>query len=166
MKTIGILSFLLLFFCQIAIAQSERNGIIYRGEQKFYPCMDVGVGFISDHKYRKFTISSTFNNFYLTRCGVFSMVELDFAAPAVVIGPTISIYDFAYVWGGIDFLTSRGIFARGGIAHARKDLGIGFYPFRWATIKIAHSFNAGSRIEIGVRIPFNEEPDYLRSFSR
>jgi hypothetical protein len=161
---------ILLMFClllvRIADAQPNKNGVIYRGVQNFYPCIDVGVGYIADHKYEKFTISTTINNFYLRRFGAFTMIELDWTAPAVVMGPTVSIYDFAYIWGGMDFFTSRGFFARGGFEHARKDIGIGFYPFRWATVKIAHSFNAGSRVEIGVRIPFKNEPVYLRDFTR
>jgi hypothetical protein len=124
--------------------------------------MDMSVGYLWDHKYEKFTVSTTFNNLYLKRWGGFVMVELDPVVPAIVIGPTVSINDFAYVYTGFDFLTSRGYFARGGLKHARKDLGIGFYPFKWATFKLCHSFNSGSRFEVGIRIPLERESDYIR----
>lgn len=133
--------------------QRRYNGLVFRGRQRLINCMDMAGGYIWDHKYEKFTISTTFNNLYLKRFGGFAMIELDPVVPAIVMGPTISVNDFAYVYTGLDFLTQRGYFARGGLKHARKDLGIGFYPFRWATVKICHSFNAGSRFEIDSGCP-------------
>lgn len=162
MKRIWLLLILLTIFHENADAQRRYNGLVFRGKQRFISCMDVGFGYIWDHKYETFTLSTTFNNVYLKRCGGFAMIELDPVQPAIVIGPSISINDFSYVYTGFDFLTSRGYFARGGLKHARKDLGIGFYPFRWATVKICHSFNAGSRVEIGFRIPLENDPTYLR----
>jgi hypothetical protein len=158
-KMILLLAVLLIAFSSEA---KRKDGLIYRGKQRLVPCIDIGVGYIWDHKYEKFTVSTMVNNLYSKRLGVFSVVELDMAAPAVMIGPTVTINDYAYVWGGIDIMTSRGVFGRDGFRHARKDLGIGFYPIRWATIKIAHSFNAGSRFEIGIRIPLKPEPVYKR----
>jgi hypothetical protein len=166
MKTICFLILIMLFTIGLADAQVNKNGLIYRGDQNFYPCIDIGVGFIFDHKYEKFTISSSYNNFIYKRYGMFMMVELNHTNPAIVLGPTITVFDFAYLWGGVDFLTPRGIFQRGGIQYARKDLGIGFYPLKWAVVKIAHSFNAGSRIEVGIRIPQRNEINYLRIRTR
>jgi hypothetical protein len=145
-----------------ADAQVRRDGTIYRGKQKFVFCMDIGVGYIFDHKYEKYTVSTSFNNFIAPRYGMFVMVELTSPAPAIVLGPTITIYDFAYIYGGIDLFTSRGYFQRGGFTHARKDLGIGLFPWKWAVVKLSHSFNAGSRIEVGIRIPLEREDNYLR----
>jgi hypothetical protein len=164
----SILILILLFTVILNMDAQERryNGLLYRGRQRLIPCMDMAGGFIWDNKYEKFTISTTFNNLYLKRWGGFAMIELDPVEPAIVIGPTISINDFAYVYTGFDFLTSRGYFARGGLKHARKDLGIGFYPVKWATFKLCHSFNAGSRFEVGFRIPLERESDYIRSFRR
>lgn len=163
-----ILTLLLLFLLAgQGVAQERRyNGLVYRGRQRLIPCMDMSGGYIWDHKYEKFTISTTFNNLYLKRWGGFVMVELDPVVPAIVIGPTVSINDFAYVYTGFDFLTSRGYFARGGLKHARKDLGIGFYPVKWATFKLCHSFNSGSRFEVGFRIPLERESDYIRPSRR
>jgi hypothetical protein len=162
MKPICILILILLLILGHADAQVSRDGTIYRGKQKFAFSMDIGVGYIFDHKYEKYTVSTSFNNFISPRYGMFVMVELTPPAPAIVIGPTITIYDFAYIYGGIDFFTSRGYFQRGGFTHARKDLGIGLYPWKWAVVKLSHSFNAGSRIEVGIRIPLQREDNYLR----
>jgi hypothetical protein len=166
MKTICFLILIMLFTFGLANAQVNKDGLIYRGDQNFYPCIDIGAGYLFDHKYEKFTISSSFNNFILKRGGMFVMVELNPPNPAIVLGPTLSIFDFAYVWGGVDFFTARGIFQRGGFKYARKDLGIGFYPWKWAVVKIAHSFSAGSRIEVGIRIPLRNEISYLRIRTR
>jgi hypothetical protein len=166
MRTIFILILIMLFTTGLANAQVNKDGLIYRGNQNFVPCMDIGVGYIFDHKYEKITISSSFNNFIYKRYGMFTMVELNPSNPAFVLGPTITIFDFAYIWGGIDLFTARGLFQRGGFRYARKDLGIGFYPWKWAVVKIAHSFNAGSRIEVGFRIPLRNEANYLRIRTR
>jgi len=139
----------------------RKDGLIYRGKQWLIDCVDISGGYIFDHKYEKFTVTTAVNNVFGPRYGAFTMLELDRTAPSVVIGPTVSLTDFAYVWGGIDFISQRGMFARGGFKYARKDLGIGFYPVRWFTVKIAHSFNAGSRMEIGFRIPLEKDPAYL-----
>lgn len=157
---------LILQFYESGSQERRYNGLVYRGKQQLVPCMDMAVGYIWDHKYERFTFTTTFNNLYFNRWGGFAMVELDPVTPAIVIGPTISINDFSYVYTGFDFLTSRGCFARGGIKWARKDLGIGFYPFKWATVKLCHSFNAGSRFEIGFRIPLERESDYIRPARR
>jgi hypothetical protein len=157
----NIILLLVALLLTISAQAQPKKGLIYRGKQRFVPCVDIGVGYIWDHKYEKYTISTMFNNIISRQYGFFSVVELDKAAPAVVLGPTITVYDFAYIWAGIDIFTSRGYFARG-FTHSRKDLGIGFYPFRWATVKIAHSFNSNSRIEIGIRIPLERDPAYLR----
>jgi hypothetical protein len=161
-KSILLLILLLTLISDLNGQERRYNGLLYRGKQRLIPCMDMAGGYILDNKYEKFTISTTFNNLYLKRWGGFAMIELDPVEPAIVIGPTVSINDFSYVYTGFDFLTSRGYFARGGLKHARKDLGIGFYPFRFATVKICHSFNAGSRIEVGFRIPLERESDYIR----
>ena len=166
MRTVCILILITLLTLGVAEAQINKDGIIYRGKQNFIPCMDIGFGYIFDHKYEKYTLSTSFNNFISQRYGMFLMFELNPPAPAIVMGPTITIYDFAYVYGGIDFFTTRGYFQRGGFKHARKDLGIGIFPFKWAVIKICHSFNAGSRVEVGVRIPFKSEANYLRMRTR
>jgi hypothetical protein len=166
MKTFCILILIMLITLGHVDAQVNKNGVIYRGKQQFIPCMDIGIGYIFDHKYEKFTLSSSFNNFIAQRYGMFLVVELNPPAPAIVIGPTITIYDFAYIWGGIDVFTTRGYFQRGGFKHARKDLGIGFFPWKWAVVKLAHSFNAGSRIEVGIRIPLKSEANYLRIRTR
>ena len=157
MKYFRIFLLILLLMADHAGAR-PRNGLIYRGKQWLIACMDVGVGYIPDHKYERYTVSTAFNNIYSRRFGAFSVVEVDRHNPAVVIGPTVSLTDYAYVYGGIDFLTSRGCFGRHSFVHARKDLGLGVYPVRWATIKVCHSFNSGSRIEIGVRIPLKRDP--------
>ena len=163
MKKSTILVLLLLLLVSIGTDAQRRNtGLIYRGKQWLIPCVDVCGGYIWDRKYEKFTVSTTLNNIYLERFGAFAVFEMDWAAPALVTGPTVSINDFAYVYGGIDFVTNRGVFARGGIKHARKDLGIGFYPIRYLTVRICHSFNAGSRAEIGIRLPLGNEPAYYR----
>jgi hypothetical protein len=166
MKTICFLILIMLFSFGLANAQVNKNGVIYRGNQNFNPCVDVGVGYIFDHKYEKFTISSSYNNFIYKRFGIFMMVELNPPDPAVVVGPTITVFDFAYIYAGADFFTARGFFQRGGLKYARKDLGIGFYPWKWAVVKFAHSFNAGSRVEVGIRIPLLNETNYLRMRTR
>lgn len=165
-KLVPVIFFILVLLVSAGAQERRYNGLLYRGKQRLIPCMDMSVGYILDDKYEKFTISTTFNNLYLKRWGGFAMVELDPVEPAIVIGPTVSINDFAYVYTGFDFLTGRGYFARGGLKHARKDLGIGFYPFKFATVKICHSFNAGSRIEVGFRIPLERESDYIRPTRR
>lgn len=166
MKRLSLLLLLTVVCTLGAEAQRRHTGLIYRGKQWLIPCVDMCGGYIWDHKYDKYTVSTTFNNIYWERFGLFAMFEMDWAAPALVTGPTVSINDFAYVYGGIDFVTDRGMFARGGITHARKDLGIGFYPIRYVTVKICHSFNAGSRAEIGIRLPLEKEPEYYRQRNR
>ncbi len=124
MKKYSLLIFLLFVLLTHVEAQRRYNGLVYRGKQQLVPCMDMAGGYIWDNKYEKYTVSITFNNLYMKRWGGFAMVEMDPVVPAIVIGPTISINDFAYVYTGFDFLTQRGYFARGGLKHARKDLGI------------------------------------------
>jgi hypothetical protein len=166
MKKYSILLLFLMIMAAQSVAQINRDGVIYRGKQKFLFSMDLGFGFIFDHKYEKYTVSTSFNNFIEQRYGMFVMVELNPPAPAIVFGPSITIYDFAYIYGGIDVFTTRGYFHRGGFKHARKDLGIGLYPFKWGVVKLCHSFNAGSRVELGIRIPLESEARYIRKLRR
>ena len=166
MKICSILLLLFLLTTIHAGAQVNRDGVIYRGKQKFLDCMDLSVGYIYDHKYERFTLSSSVNNIISDRFGIFGMLEIYPPAPAFVFGPTITIYDFAYIYAGMDVFTSRGYFRRGGFTHARKDLGICVYPFKWGVIKICHSFHADSRVEIGLRIPLEREDRFIRTVRR
>lgn len=152
MKTsaILVLSLMLLFSApSVSTAQNER------GQQELQTCIDFGVGYIPDSEYKVVTVSSAVNNLYLKRMGAFIMGELNFKTPAVIIGPTVSINHFSYVFAGMDFFTSRGL-ASIGFKDARKDFGLGFYIKQLATVKIAYSFNAGPRAEIGLRFPLGQ----------
>ena len=150
MKTFAILLLSGILFSLSSAAQQNTSANNTR--QELEPCIDFGVGYIPDKDYKQMTVSTSVNNWYLKRFGAFAMVELNFDSPAVIIGPTVSINHFSYVFTGIDFLTSRGTFNLS-FKDARKDFGVGFYIKEWATIKIAYSFSAGPRAEVGIRIP-------------
>ena len=133
----------------LSSAQSEKT------QQELQTCIDFGVGYIPDKEYQKVTVSTAINNLYLKRFGAFTMVELNFYRPAVIIGPTVSINHFSYVFTGMDFFTSRGL-ASQTFKGSRKDFGVGFYIKQLVTLKIAYSFNAGPRAEIGLRFPLGQ----------
>lgn len=133
----------------LSTAQSEKT------QQELQTCIDFGIGYIPDKDYKVATVSSAVNNLYLKRLGAFVMAELNFDTPTVIIGPTVSINHFSYVFAGMDFFTSRGL-ASQTFKESRKDFGVGFYIKQLVTLKIAYSFNAGPRAEIGLRFPLGQ----------
>ena len=151
MKKLAILFLAGILLSFSTTAQQDDPGSAKTG-QILQPCIDFGIGYIPDKEYQVVTISGAVNNWYLKRFGAFVMAEMNFDTPALVVGPTVSINHFSYVFTGIDLFTSRGMFAQS-FKEARKDFGVGFYIKQLVTLKIAYSFNAGPRAEIGLRFP-------------
>jgi len=151
MKKLAILFLAGIMLSFSTTAQQDDPGST-RTSQILEPCIDFGIGYIPDKEYQVVTISSAVNNWYLKRFGAYAMAEMNFDTPAILIGPTVSINHFSYVYFGIDFLTSRGLFALN-FKDSRKDFGVGFYIKELITLKVAYSFNAGPRAEIGLRFP-------------
>lgn len=137
-------------------AQTVTDDPAVTAKPSFETCVDAGLGYIPKADYKNVTLSGTVNNFYLKRFGATTLLEIDSKNPAFLLGPTYSIKSFLYIFAQMDFFTSRGVF-NNGIDGARKDVGLGFYPKPWAAVKLAYSFSAGPRAEIGVRFPIQSK---------
>ena len=153
MKKIAILLLAGIFSGFFSYAQTANAR--EKEKQPMVTCIDFGIGYIPDKAYQNVTVSVAGNNLLWDRLGAYTMAELDFDALAVVLGPTFSINHFSYVFAGIDFFTSRGLINLN-VKEARKDFGIGFYPWKWATVKVCYSFSAGPRAEVGLRFPLTK----------
>lgn len=135
----------------------SQNGNLNSGQTRTAPsfCMDITAGYVFDKDYNAFRASASVNNFMLKRFGAFTAFEkgVDSDYFTHIIGLTGSINHFSYIFAGMDFFTKYGLFQTGGWKGTRKDIGIGLYPWKWATVKLGYSFSVGMTAEVGVRIP-------------
>jgi hypothetical protein len=143
---------LLFNFTSLAQGGTQNNS-----QDKKLPtlCMDATVGYVFDKNYDAWRTSVSVNNFIFSRFGAFTAFEKNFNTDYFthIIGLTGSINHFSYIFAGMDFFTKYGLFHNGGFKGTRKDIGIGLYPWKWATIKLGYSFSVHFTAEVGVRIP-------------
>lgn len=124
-------------------------------KKELVPCADIGVGYLPKSSIQALRVSVAFNNLVFDRFGAYTALETNSGNNYFthVIGLTGSINHFSYVYAGVDFFSDRGFLNNVGFKDVRKDMGIGFYPVKWATAKLGYSFSVGIYGEVGVRIP-------------
>jgi hypothetical protein len=145
-----------IFLTFSTIAQTETPQAAEAIKPALVRYVDFGIGYIPHAEYKKATLSVAANNLFFNRVGVIATTELNFDALAILVGPTVSVTHYLYVFAEMDFITSRGVFAQDGIKGARKDIGIGVHPWPWAVAKVAYSGNSGIRAEVGLRFPLSK----------
>ncbi|MFA6798595.1 MAG: hypothetical protein WCR39_04805 [Bacteroidales bacterium] len=117
------------------------------------PCLDVSAGWVFKSSNQALRGTISYNNFLFNRLGVFTSVEVGFGSSLSthIVGITGSITDFLYLFAGADVFTNSGLIKKG--IGARKVIGFGVYPWKWAVMKVGFSLSVGPYAEIGVRIP-------------
>lgn len=127
-------------------------------------CLDFGVGYApktieGTGMYDAFRFSVALNNLLFHRFGVWTGFEKNFNSDYFthILGLTGSITHWAYVYAGMDFFTDHGYFHNNGFEKTRKDVGIGFYPYKWLTLKVGWSQTVEFTGEIGIRIPLEKQ---------
>ena len=95
------------------------------------------------------------NNILFHRFGFYSSVETDFSNFSNIYGMTATITSWAYIWGGLDFITKNGILYKN-IPDVRKEVGIGFIPYKWIVIRVGYSSSVGPTLTGGVKIPLEQ----------
>jgi hypothetical protein len=99
------------------------------------------------------------NNLVLKRLGAYTSVEygLNTRQYYNTIGPTLRINNYAYLWGGMDLFSSKGLI-QGNSGGFRKEFGIGFtpykIPYRITVVRVGWSTSIGITFSAGLYIPF------------
>jgi len=136
-----------------SIAQSDsRDSVVVKKAPS--SCIDFGVGFIPKSDYEAFKASVSVNNFVFKRFGLYTSFEANSNKDyfSHILGITVSVCSFAYFSAGMDFFTKYGLFKNVGDGN-RKEIGVGFYPWKWTTVKVGYSKSVGPSFQIGARFP-------------
>ena len=93
------------------------------------------------------------NNLVFHRIGFYTSLEyaLDGKNFSNTVGGTVSIFKYAYVWGGMDFFTKKGLF-QSGFEGIRKEAGVGITPYKFLVFRVGWSSSVGPSVAAGVRI--------------
>jgi hypothetical protein len=117
------------------------------------PSVILSVGYFPKPSYNALKTSVEFTNLFFNRIGAYASVQkgLDSDYFSNIYGLTVTYRKNIYLWGGIDFFTSHGWIDKG-IKGARKELGIGVFPYKKLVLKAGYSFLAGFPCGAGFRI--------------
>lgn len=99
--------------------------------------------------------SISLNNILFHRLGGYGSIETDFNNFSNIYGMTATITSWAYIWGGLDFFTKNGILYKN-IPDVRKEVGIGFIPYKWIVVRVGYSSSVGPTLTGGVKIPLEQ----------
>jgi hypothetical protein len=157
MKRVFLTSLFVIFLLSVSFIRIHaQNAGTFK--QPLVSCMDIGLGYVPDKDWKALRGSVSFNNIFLHRFGLFTAIEgnknKDYFSN--IIGLTGSIINAIYLYAGMDFLTRNGAFGDAGFKSARKNFGIGVYPFPWAVVKAGYSIDMGITAEIGIKISLNQ----------
>jgi hypothetical protein len=151
MKTKTLLVFAALFICfnlNAQVAQTAKK--VY----EYLPYVDVTAGYVLDKDLNAIKGSVSFNNLLLKRIGVYTSVEKGLSSDYLshIIGLTGTVYKSIYLFAGMDWYTKHGYFTNDGFENTRKEMGIGFSPWKFTVVRFGWSFAVGPTIAAGVKI--------------
>ena len=135
MKSIFIsVCFIVLALSVMAQTGSDRSS---NSKKPLVTSIDLGLGYVPQADIKALRVSVAATNLLLNRFGVYTAIENSFedSYTTNVIGLTGSINHFTYVYGGVDLFSKHGFIKNEGFKGTRKDMGIGFYPYKWTDRK-------------------------------
>lgn len=146
MKKLLIVS-ILSFFSIFGFSQGKLSSFF---SEDLPPALVVSAGYVPSNNAIKSGFAYT--NFF-KRFGAYTTIEasLDDAPFYHTIGGTFGITDNFYMWAGLDFFTSHGVFKKG--LNGRKEIGLAYNPIPNLVIMPGWSLSVGFTIQAGLRIP-------------
>lgn len=140
-----------LFVFSNAFSQTDES----KEEAKILnPNLDITVGYVPDANYKAFKTSASVNNILLQRVGFYTSIEIGKSGDYFIniVGTNISVTPKVYTFFGIDLIGKNGLIKT--TSGLRKELGIGYLPYKWVVVRAGWSLAVGPTLAAGVKIPF------------
>ena len=148
----------ILFVCYLPVitqANYLSKGVKRQKEGINRECyIDGTLGYVLQPTERFFKASTSVNNILFHQFGFYSSFESNADNFFNISGITITVISWAYLFGGVDLFTRNGILNRDDL-DARKEVGIGFTPGKWAVVRVGYSTSVGPSLAAGARINLN-----------
>jgi|GEM_PF-1402217 len=95
------------------------------------------------------------NNLVFRRIGFYTSLEyaMDGQNMSNTVGGSVSIFKYAYVWGGMDLFTKKGLF-QSGFEGIRKETGVGITPYKFLVFRVGWSSSVGPSVAAGIHFLF------------
>jgi len=127
--------------------------------KKFVMNLEPSVGYMFKSDYQDLKINLSLNNVTAwKRLGFYTSFEIGLGNDHFrnLWGGTFSACRWCYVFAGIDLFTSHGI-ANNSFKDSRKELGLGFTPWKESALRLGYSTAAGFTAAIGWQIPIGKK---------
>ena len=137
-----------ILFASFSLNAQDAEKTVY----EYLPYLDVSIGYVPNTDYNAGKASVSLNNFVLKRLGVYTSIEkgLDSDLFTHIIGGTVTVYKSVYLFAGADVITKRGMISNKSIIDGvRKELGIGFSPFKISLVRVGYSTSTGPTFAVG-----------------
>jgi len=120
---------------------------------EYLPYIDITAGYVPKAEYKSLKASVSVNNLLLKRVGFYTSVEKATASDYFthIIGVTGTLFKSVYLFGGMDFFTKYGLITNGGFDGTRKELGLGFSPYKFTVVRLGWSSSVGPTFAVGVK---------------
>lgn len=118
-----------------------------------YTNLDVTLGYIPKASIQGLKTSLALNNLLFNRLGLFSSLEYGLNSNDLsnIVGGTLTVNEHIYFWGGLDLFTKNGLIQTKSMG-IRKEVGIGFIPYKKLVVQVGGSLSVGLTISAGYRI--------------
>ena len=158
MKNILFVILVLIVFTGNSFAQSSESSEEPQGKSKIFGecerALNITLGYIPKSTINALKTSFAFNNILFKRVGVYTTFEksLDSDLFSNMYGLTFSVHKRVYLYGGVDLFTKYGYFNKDNTG-VRKEIGIGFIPYKSLVVTTSWSKSAGIAFTAGIKIP-------------
>ena len=151
MKNILLVALVLFAFTGNSFAQSSESSEEPQEKSKIFGecdrALNITLGYVPKSSINALKASFAFNNILFKRAGVYTSFEkgLDSDFFTNIYGLTFSVHERVYLYGGIDLFTKY--------KGDRKEIGIGFIPYKRLIVKAGWSGAVGITLSAGITIP-------------
>lgn len=119
------------------------------------PNFDFTLGYVPKLSINALKYSMSANNIILKRVGAYVSLEKGLNSDyfSSTLGATVTIHKYVYLWAGIGSFAKSELFDHIVWNSVRKEMGIGFTPYKWVVVRIGWSKEVGSTATAGIKIP-------------
>lgn len=135
---------------KLKFSTQHRNAATNEWQSKNF---DVTLGYIPKKGSQGLKSGFSFNNILFRRLGLYTSFEYGFNSDdfSNLVGGTITVNEYVYFFGGLDLFSQNG-FIQTKSTGVRKELGIGFVPYKKLVVQLGGSLSVGLSISAGYKI--------------
>jgi hypothetical protein len=124
-------------------------------DSELHSNFDITLGYIPKSMLNALKASISVNNIFFKRVGGYVSLEkgLNSNYFSNTYGITTSINNYFYLWGGFGWYAKSELFKHIEWEKVRKELGIGFLPYKMIVIRLGWSVEVGPTFAAGIKIP-------------